>query len=123
MAAVPMVAGLLRHSASQAWWIGGDDRAVAIGASVVIVGGAIAALARRTVGLLVMFAGACAASGLAFESLFRLRNPLAGGYGWSDGVMVEMSLTSILPSITAIFIAVAAFAPAMWRLLRGDAKA
>jgi hypothetical protein len=118
MAAVPMVAGLLRHAASGAWWVGADDRAIAIGSALVISVGAIAALGRRTAGLLVMFAGACAASGLAFESMFRLRDPLSGGYSYLDGFLVQMSLTSILPSIVAIFVATLAFAPAMWRFMR-----
>ncbi|MEQ9319438.1 MAG: hypothetical protein RIF41_09790 [Polyangiaceae bacterium] len=118
MAAVPMVAGLVRYSANHAWWVGYDDRAVALGATVAIAGGAVAALKGRTVGLLVMFAGACGASGLAFETLFRLRNPLCGSYSQADGFVQEMAMTSVVPSALAIFVAMAAFVPAMWRFLR-----
>ena len=118
VAAVPMVAGLVRYAANHAWWVGYDDRAVALGTTVAIAGGALAALKGRTVGLLVMFAGACAASGLAFETLFRLNNPLCGSYSQADGFVQEVAMMSVVPSALAIFAAVGAFAPAMWRFLR-----
>lgn len=123
VAAVPMVAGLVRYAANHAWWVGYDDRAVALGSTVAIAGGAIAALKGRTAGLLVMFAGACAASGLAFETLFRLNNPLCGSYSPADGLVQEMAMSSVVPSALAIFFAMAAFLPAMWRFLRsGDQR-
>lgn len=118
IAAVPMVAGLVRYAATSPWWIGADDRAVAIGTCVALLGGAWSALHGRTVGLLVMFAGACAATGLAFESLFRLSNPLCGPYSYTDGFVLEMAMTSVVPGALAVFVAMAAFAPAMWRFLR-----
>ena len=118
MAAVPMVAGLVRYAATSPWWVGSDDRAVALVTTVGITGGAIAALKGRTAGLLVMFAGACAASGLALESLFRLHNPLCGSYSFTDGFVQEMAMTSVVPSALVMFVAMAAFVPAMWRFLR-----
>jgi hypothetical protein len=117
-AAVPMVAGLLRYVATSPWWIGADDRAVALGTSAALVGGALVALSGRTAGLLVMFAGACASAGLAFESIFRLSNPLCGPYSYTDGFVLEMAMTSVVPGVVAVFVATVAFAPAMWRFVR-----
>jgi len=122
MAAVPMVAGLVRYAATNAWWVGYDDRAVALGSTVAVTAGAVVALRGRTAGLLVMFAGACAATGLAFESLFRLNNPLCGSYSPADGFIQEMAMTSVVPSALAVFFAMAAFAPAMWRFLRASSR-
>ncbi|HHH29940.1 MAG TPA: hypothetical protein ENK57_16565 [Polyangiaceae bacterium] len=118
MAAVPMVAGLVRYAATQAWWVGADDRAIALGTTVAVTMGAIAALKGRTAGLLVMFAGACAAMGLAFESIVRLHNPLCGSYSYADGFFQEMAMVSIVPSALAMVAAMGVFAPAMWRFLR-----
>ena len=115
---VPTVAGLLLYAGStRAYWIGADDRIVAVSAAA-LTAGAIAALMGRTVSLFVLFASGCAALGLATESMFRLVRPL----GWCprmhfDRYMVEVTLSTLVPGALVAVAAALAFTPAMARFL------
>ena len=116
---VPTVAGLLLYAGStRAYWIGTDDRIVAVSAAFLLTAGAIAALMGRTVSLFVLFASGCAALGLATESMFRLVRPL----GWCgrmhfDRYMVELTLSTLVPGALVAVAAALAFTPAMARFL------
>jgi hypothetical protein len=112
---VPAVAALVRYASTGAWWVGGDDRAIALGAALALAAGGIAALAGRAVGVLLMFAGACAALGLATETMFRLATPLSGGYHARDGVLLSMAVASIVPASLLAFAAMAALLRPMLR--------
>jgi hypothetical protein len=116
---VPTVAGLLLYAGStRAYWIGTDDRIVAVSAALLFTAGAIAALMGRTVSLFVLFASGCAALGLATESMFRLVRPLGFcGRMHFDRYMVEVTLSTLVPGALVAVAAALAFTPAMARFL------
>jgi hypothetical protein len=118
VASVPAVASLLRYATSHAWWVGSDDKAIALAAAGLFVVGAVAALRGRVVGVLLLLACACASLGLATETLFRLVNPLLGGYRSHDGIVLTMAVAGIVPAALTCIVGFAALAGPMARYLR-----
>jgi hypothetical protein len=116
---VPAVAGLLRYVGAKAFFIGCDERGIALSCAALFACGAVATASKRTVGPLLMLAAAFASLGLATGAYFGMeRYPPAMTHMRWDYDMLRMSVGGFVPGILATFGALAALAMPMWRFIR-----